>query len=277
MNEPRSEIEQKKISLTQYLRKKLMLLFSTEKSEILDDHAFNGLELMSGERIFDSPSKAEIVALQSLDHRVHYFRFNVPMLTYNELTEQRIYPFPLKEAPMTKTVTDFPREIFVAMNKTFNALGATENFFCDLVLKPLGVYLANKYSHLDIGIRGTAANISNTQISLKDKVILNPIAILNAGVENGGEYAPMTSLDDLSGSQINHRSVQWLLAHPKGIRKRMLESGNRESARKIFPLLLVYDRTFFPGENMALPPEPAERAKCILEAIVLDMPLPLST
>lgn len=236
-----------------------------------EDH-FSGLQLQSGVQLFDSPPQKKVALLQAADPRVTYFRFCIPAVSYTELTQSRVWPIPLKPAPDVAIVLDWPSTEVNGLHKQVNSMTAPENLFLEFVIRPLSDYLSRKYEGASIALRGTAAAL-DSDLEAAGKRVLTPCEILKAGVENGKESVAMTVFLDSGDAQVNFRSLQWLLQHPTELRASMSKEDDSMS-KMIFPVLLVYNVDAFPEGKVLLPENPELRESVILEAIILDMPLP---
>ena len=98
-------------------------------------------------------------------------------------------------------------------------------------------------------------------------------------LENGAEQQQATTIGvtPFDEGKIASRTNQWLFDHPSGLRRQLIENGDVETADKIFPVLLVYNRESFKDEknlySANLPDNPDLRRRMIKQIIVLDFPL----
>lgn len=244
---------------------------ATALSEVRSEFP-RGLYTQSHKLLFESPSPSAIMSFQKADSRVTYFHYLVPDISPGEKIFEKGEPKYItpEESHVALSVPD---DQFQGLDE-INSQGIPRNLFDFFVTPHLEQYLAKKYRDREIAVRGTACSIK-TGISLtNDSFKINdPVQILESGIEhNKPEVAPMIRFDS-NDPKIPFRSLQWLTEHPGQLREQAREEGRSDAAENIFPILLVYDRTKFPEGSTVLPSDPTERAKCILEAIVLDYPL----
>lgn len=152
----------------------------------------------------------------------------------------------------------------------------------DAIIQPLTTKIKREFKdytyngkHL-IGLRGSVCSLDGP-ILTEDINVAEIESILINGTERGGADSTLISTFDLErdDSQIHHRTIQWLKSSPVGLRKKLINEGEGESSRKIFPILIVYDlNKLRPGSTMnyqaLLPTDSQQSSQVILKIYVLD-------
>jgi hypothetical protein len=121
--------------------------------------------------------------------------------------------------------------------------------------------------------RGIAASINGPVYDGGALLVRDIRQILRLGDEKGDEGTLMGSigLDSENMPAMHHRVNQYLIAGQANLRQRF----PAESAKVIFPVLLVYDKNkvkALGGYDYTLPNNAAERSACILKAYILPRP-----
>ena len=167
-----------------------------------------------------------------------------------------------------------------------NNFGVDGNSFVDYVIPSLVADLdrvLTKSGKDRIGLRGTACSIEGkiSEPAAPPKtyrVNLSDIReIMKLGKEQTGDETLVSTYHKNNPGQepeIHHRTVQWLVDHPKTARKDLV--ANSDIARKVYPLLLVYDLDKLqPGKTLysaQLKPGISSWSDALLKAYILPCP-----
>lgn len=246
-----------------------------------------GLVDSQGRLIFESPNSAVIDRLRSIDPRVEYFPFRFPGKTkdlkFKNGIKIEVQGEPQIPIPDSRTVIPPKYEENFLMYEFMNRIGIGPNLMEDFVIPYLSEQVRQDTSDYGlVGVRGTSCSINlDEDFKLYPERLVSPgsvktiIDILNAGVENGEDFARMGGFDTETQDSLKHnyRTTQWIVSHTEGIRREVTELNGEEAAHSIFPVLLVYDRSKFPEKATTLPSDPEERKKVILKAYILDFPI----
>lgn len=237
-----------------------------------------GLFNKSGTQLLESPPPGVLanVAKNNPDGRVEYFRFR----TVAPVTKQRIEDSGelVTWEGLEPEGVDHSPSVTIPIEDGYSAgygMGDGSIVFANLAVVPeLEKEIAKTFSDRElVGTRGIAVALGDG-VTVGGERINTIQEILQAGGERSTDSPAQTAFSLNDGGKINNRSVQWLIEHPQNLRRYAVKEGNTEAASKIFPALLVYDRSKFAQDSVRLPESSDERSRIILKAYILDYPMP---
>lgn len=207
----------------------------------------DGIRTTSGQLIWESPNPRLIKFLHEADPRIEYFPSEVP----SNLKDK--YPFSDKFA--------------------WDELSNSECIFGPFVGNRLSNRIKEEFKeYLPVAVRGVACSINGGVFS-HDVLIRDIRDILQLGESQGRDGAMFTGVSAESEG-FSERTNQYLAAGAEWLRYEL--AGDQKSTDKLFPALLVYDKSHLVkgvGYYAKLPKDNDLRSKIILKAYILDCPL----
>lgn len=203
-----------------------------------------GLFSSSGKLLLESPNPHLIKALTD-DPRIEYFPYQIP---------ESVKP----HLPIDNETADY-------------FLKNEESMFADFVGNFLASHIKETFKgNLPVSVRGIACSINGGFYS--DGMLIRDIRqVMELGDEQERDSTLITGIGE-NTEKLHYRSNQYLVS---GVESLVTVIKNPENRAKIFPVLLVYDKTKLSnvrGYSADLPKNQQERAGAILKAYILDKP-----
>ncbi len=226
--------------------------------------------------LFVSPDQEVIKRMAEKDNRIVYFPLPIPtpemdMESINEHPEQFKRWSGVREELHPLFTDGVIQWLNGEVSPSPNSVGAAVNLANWYLLESnLETWLDNNFGRDEVVVRGTACRLDEAE----EGELSNPLQIL----ENGAEQKTATTVGVTPfDGEIASRTGQWLFDHPGHLRQSTIERGDVETADKIFPVLLVYNKDAFKDEknlySARLPDNPDLRKRMIKQMIILDFPL----
>ncbi len=233
-----------------------------------------GLYTETGEPIFESPTLSQIQRIAG-DPRIEYFPFQIPdgevTRVVNDLGGVAILNDPkvLREGLVTLPLED-NRLLLLREGR-----GGTEKLFMRYIIDFLVLHMKKELGEkFLVGLRGTCCSVDGS-INAGGLQVMDIKDVVQKGNERSHNEAPMTGFGDES-NELHYRTQQYLVWSAQHLRRDLSEYP--EQAAKIFPVLLVYDKSKMNMQEggaylkVTLPDSEEEASQAIIKAYVLDFP-----